>query len=51
MFNVVDTFDTHAKVPAHFAAVDRSAKENGKIAIISVGWDPDFFLSLGFMGM
>ena len=43
MFNVVDTFDTHAKVPAHFAAVDRSAKENGKIAIISVGWDPGLF--------
>lgn len=46
MFNVVDTFDTHAKVPAHFAAVDRSAKENGKIAIISVGWDPGLFFSL-----
>ena len=43
MFNVVDTFDTHAKGPAHFAAVDRSAKENGKIAIISVGWDPGLF--------
>ena len=43
MFNVVDTFDTHARVPAHFAAVDRSAKENGKIAIISVGWDPGLF--------
>ena len=43
MFNVVDTFDTHAKVPAHFAAVDRSARENGKIAIISVGWDPGLF--------
>ena len=37
MFNVVDTFDTHAKVPAHFAAVDRSAKENGKIARVFKG--------------
>ena len=43
MFNVVDTFDTHARVPDHFTAVDRSAKENGKIAIISVGWDPGLF--------
>lgn len=43
MFNVVDTFDTHAKVPVHFAAVDAAAKENGKTAIISVGWDPGLF--------
>ena len=43
MFNVVDSFDTHAKIPEHFANVDKSAKENGKIAIISVGWDPGLF--------
>ncbi len=43
MFNVVDSFDTHAKIPEHFANVDKSAKENGKIGIISVGWDPGMF--------
>ena len=42
-FNVVDSFDTHAKIPEHFAAVDTSAKESGKIAMISVGWDPGMF--------
>lgn len=43
LFNVVDSFDTHAKIPQHFAAVDAAAKENGKVAIISVGWDPGMF--------
>ena len=43
MFNVVDSFDTHAKIPEHFANVDKSAKESGKIGIISVGWDPGMF--------
>ena len=42
-FNVIDSFDTHAKIPAHFAAVDAAAKESGKIAVISVGWDPGLF--------
>ena len=42
-FNVVDSFDTHAKIPAHFANVDASAKEGGKVGIISVGWDPGMF--------
>lgn len=42
-FNVVDSFDTHAKIPEHFAAVDKAAKENGKTAVISVGWDPGMF--------
>ncbi len=42
-FNVVDSFDTHAKIPQHFAAVDASAKESGKVAIISCGWDPGLF--------
>lgn len=42
-FNVVDSFDTHAKIPEHFENVDLSAKESGKIAIISVGWDPGMF--------
>lgn len=43
MFHVVDSFDTHAKVPEHFAAVDKAALESGKIGIISVGWDPGMF--------
>ena len=42
-FNVVDSFDTHAKIPQHFAAVDAKAKASGKIAFISVGWDPGLF--------
>lgn len=42
-FNVVDSFDTHAKIPEHFAAVDAAAKESGKVGIISVGWDPGMF--------
>ncbi|MEE1244695.1 MAG: diaminopimelate dehydrogenase [Acutalibacteraceae bacterium] len=42
-FNVIDSFDTHAKIPEHFTNVDSAAKENGKIGIISVGWDPGMF--------
>ena len=42
-FNVVDSFDTHAKIPEHFAKVDAAARESGKIAMISVGWDPGMF--------
>ena len=42
-FNVVDSFDTHARIPEHFANVDASAKENGNIAVISCGWDPGMF--------
>ncbi|WP_035766295.1 diaminopimelate dehydrogenase [Butyrivibrio sp. NC2002] len=43
MFNVVDSFDTHARIPEHFANVDAAAKENGNIAVISCGWDPGMF--------
>lgn len=43
MFNVVDSFDTHARIPEHFENVDKSAKSSGKIGIISVGWDPGLF--------
>ncbi len=43
MFNVVDSFDTHANIPAHFANVDAAAKEGGNIAFISTGWDPGLF--------
>lgn len=42
-FSVVDSFDTHKKIPEHFANVDKSARENSNIAIISVGWDPGMF--------
>ena len=42
-FCVIDSFDTHAKIPQHFAAVDAAAKEGGKLAVISVGWDPGLF--------
>ena len=43
MFNVIDSFDTHAKIPEHFAAVDEAAKAAGTVALISVGWDPGMF--------
>lgn len=43
LFNVIDSFDTHARIPEHFEAVDRAAREAGKIAVISVGWDPGMF--------
>ncbi|MDD6276479.1 MAG: diaminopimelate dehydrogenase [Clostridia bacterium] len=42
-FNVIDSFDTHAKIPEHFANVDKAASDNGNIALISVGWDPGMF--------
>ena len=43
MFNAIDSFDTHAKIPEHFAAVDKAAKETGHTALISCGWDPGMF--------
>ena len=42
-FNCVDSFDTHANIPQHFAAVDKIAKQNGKVCVISAGWDPGLF--------
>ena len=42
-FNVIDSFDTHANIPQHFANVDAAAKEGGHVGIISVGWDPGMF--------
>ncbi len=50
MFNCVDSFDTHARIPEHFANVDTAAKESGKIAMISVGWDPGMFSLLRLLG-
>lgn len=43
LFNVVDSFDTHARIPEHFANVDRAAVAGGKVAVISSGWDPGMF--------
>ena len=43
LFNCVDSFDTHAKIPQHFANVDAAAKASGRVAMISVGWDPGLF--------
>lgn len=42
-FHVINSFDTHAKIPEHFAAVDRAAREGRKTALISLGWDPGMF--------
>lgn len=42
-FNVVDSFDTHAKIPEHFQAVDAVSQKSGKVAVISSGWDPGMF--------
>ncbi len=43
MFNVIDSFDTHAKIPEHFENVDAACNESGKVAVISAGWDPGMF--------
>ena len=43
LFHVVDSFDTHARIPEHFAAVDAVAAESGHVAVISCGWDPGMF--------
>lgn len=42
-FHVIDSFDTHARIPEHYANVDKAAKESGHVGIISVGWDPGMF--------
>ena len=42
-FNVIDSFDTHARIPEHFRAVDSAARDSGHIALISAGWDPGLF--------
>ena len=42
-FNVIDSFDTHARIPEHFSNVDAAAKASGKVGIISCGWDPGMF--------
>ncbi len=49
-FNIVDSFDTHAKIYGHFSAVDNIAKENDKVAVISAGWDPGLFSLMRMYG-
>ena len=50
LFNIVDSFDTHAAIPAHFAACDEGARESGHTALISAGWDPGLFSLLRLLG-
>ena len=50
LYNVVDSFDTHANIPQHFEAVDAAAREGGKLALISCGWDPGLFSLNRLMG-
>lgn len=50
MFNTVDSFDTHANIPAHFAALDDAAQAAGTLALISAGWDPGLFSMLRVLG-
>ena len=50
-FNVVDSFDTHARIPEHFENVNKNAVESGKTGIISVGWDPGMFSLLRLYGL
>lgn len=49
-FNVIDSFDTHAKIPQHFANVDKAARGSGHIALISCGWDPGMFSLMRLLG-
>ncbi|WP_022867664.1 diaminopimelate dehydrogenase [Schaalia vaccimaxillae] len=50
LFNVVDSFDTHARIPEHFATVDAAATKAGHVALISAGWDPGLFSMLRVLG-
>ncbi len=49
-FTVIDSFDTHARIPEHFENVDKASKKGGNIAIISIGWDPGLFSLLRLLG-
>jgi diaminopimelate dehydrogenase len=50
LFNTVDSFDTHAKIPEYFEQVDQAAKANGKLSLISTGWDPGLFSMARLLG-
>lgn len=49
-FNVIDSFDTHARIPEHFEKVDQAARQNGHVALISCGWDPGMFSLMRLYG-
>ncbi|MFA5669523.1 MAG: diaminopimelate dehydrogenase [Balneolaceae bacterium] len=51
LFNTVDSFDTHAKIPEYFKKVDESAKKNGTLSLISTGWDPGLFSIARLLGL
>ena len=50
LFNTVDSFDTHAKIPEYFTKVDEAAKAGGRLSLISTGWDPGLFSIARLMG-
>ncbi|MEQ7802281.1 diaminopimelate dehydrogenase [Pedobacter sp. ASV1-7] len=50
LFNTVDSFDTHAKIPEYFEQVDQASKTNGKLSLISTGWDPGLFSMARLLG-
>lgn len=50
LFNTVDSFDNHGKIPEYFASVDQNAKAHGKLSLISTGWDPGLFSLIRLMG-
>ncbi len=50
MFNTVDSFDTHAKIPEYFSKIDKAAKSGGNLSVISTGWDPGLFSLLRLLG-
>lgn len=50
LYNTVDSFDTHARIPEYFAKVDETARETGHVAVISSGWDPGLFSMLRVLG-
>ena len=49
-YHIVDSFDNHSKIPEHFAACDKSAKETDHVALISTGWDPGLFSLMRVLG-
>ena len=49
-FNVIDSFDTHARIPEHFKRVDEVCRAAGKVGMISVGWDPGMFSLMRLLG-
>lgn len=50
LFNTVDSFDTHAKIPEYFSKLDEAAKKAGTVSLMSIGWDPGLFSMLRMLG-